>query len=184
MSIQQTRKKPWHSWKTSLPQCYVSTQWRTQKISEEGAKFHHNRVTSQINFRTTIVGGSGTPRENFAKFCIVLLYCLRMEAWVRIPLLTPCIVAAQTVKVKTRVHSKSGTRSTRQPRHQLTPQIWCVQQRLIASRLRLETLRLLRSDGGAIYNFNKIAQKIAVHATTCGRCSAVSFKFIYVLNYS
>jgi len=30
-----------------------------------------------------------------------------------IPLLTPCIVTAQTVKVKTRVHSKPGTPSTR-----------------------------------------------------------------------
>ena len=29
--------------------------------------------------------------------------------------------------------SKPGTCSTRQPRHQLTPQIWCVKQRLIAS---------------------------------------------------
>jgi len=24
-------------------------------------------------------------------------------------------------------------------------------------------------------NYNKIAQNLAVHATTCGRCSAVSF---------
>jgi len=38
-----------------------------------GAKFRHNRVTSQINFRgsadgTTIVGCPGAcPRENFAK---------------------------------------------------------------------------------------------------------------------
>jgi len=62
---------------------------------------------------------------------------------------TPCIVTAQTVKVKTRVLSKPGTRSTRQPRYQLTPQIWCVQQRLIASRLRLETLHLLRRERGA-----------------------------------
>jgi len=29
-------------------------QWRTQKIPE-GGKFRHNRVTSQINFRTTIL---------------------------------------------------------------------------------------------------------------------------------
>jgi len=48
-------------------------QWRTQKISEGGAKFRHNRVTSQINFRgsaegTTILGGPGAcPRESFAK---------------------------------------------------------------------------------------------------------------------
>ena len=47
--------------------------WRTQKISE-GAKFRHNRVTSQINFRgcaegTTILGGPGAcPREN-THFC-------------------------------------------------------------------------------------------------------------------
>ena len=25
-------------------------QWRTQKVSEGGPKFRHNRVTSQINF--------------------------------------------------------------------------------------------------------------------------------------
>jgi len=50
-----------------------------------------------------------------------------------IPLLTPCITTTQTVKVKTRVQSKPGTRSTRQARHQLTPHMWCVQQRLIAS---------------------------------------------------
>ena len=32
------------------------------------AKFCHNRVTSQINFRTTILEGSGDmPREKFAK---------------------------------------------------------------------------------------------------------------------
>ena len=44
------------------------TQWRTQKISEGGAKFRLNRVTSQINFRMTILGGPGAcPRENFAK---------------------------------------------------------------------------------------------------------------------
>jgi len=59
-----------------------------------------------------------------------------------------CIATAQTVKVKTRVHSKPGTRSTWQPRHQLTPQTWCVQQRLIASCLKLETLHLLRSEHG------------------------------------
>jgi len=46
----------------------ASKQWRTQKISEGWAKFRHNRVTSQINFRTTILGGPGAyPRENFAK---------------------------------------------------------------------------------------------------------------------
>ena len=33
-----------------------------------GEKFRHNRVTSQINFRTTIVGGSGgKPRGKFCK---------------------------------------------------------------------------------------------------------------------
>jgi len=48
-------------------------QWRTQKISEGGAKFRRNRVTSQITFRgsvegTTILGSPGAcPRENFAK---------------------------------------------------------------------------------------------------------------------
>ena len=50
----------------------ISKQWRTQKISE-GAKFRHNRVTSQINFRgsaegTPILGGPRPcPRENFGK---------------------------------------------------------------------------------------------------------------------
>jgi len=48
-------------------------QWHTQKISEGGAKFCHNRVTSQINFRgsaegTTILEGPSTcPQEHFAK---------------------------------------------------------------------------------------------------------------------
>jgi len=27
-------------------------------------------------------------------------------------------------------------------------------------------------------NYNKIAQKIAVHATTCGCCSAASFSYV------
>jgi len=46
----------------------MSDQWRTQKISEGGAKFRHNRVTSQINFRTTIVEGSGSmPPGKFGK---------------------------------------------------------------------------------------------------------------------
>ena len=47
-------------------------QWRTQKVSEWGSKFRHNRVTSQINLRSgegmTIIGWSGgMPRKNFAK---------------------------------------------------------------------------------------------------------------------
>jgi len=29
-------------------------------------------------------------------------------------------------------------------------------------------------------NYNKIAPKIAVHATTCGRCSAVAFSSFYI----
>jgi len=42
----------------------ASIQWRTQQIFREVAKFRHNRVTSQINFRgsaegTTILGVSG-----------------------------------------------------------------------------------------------------------------------------
>jgi len=39
-------------------------QWRTQKISEGGAKFRHNRVTSQINFRGSAEGTTnlGGPR--------------------------------------------------------------------------------------------------------------------------
>ena len=50
----------------------ICSQWRTQKISEREAKFRHNCVTSQINFRgsvegTTILGGpEACPRENFA----------------------------------------------------------------------------------------------------------------------
>jgi len=40
-------------------------QWRTQKISERGAKFRHNCVTSQINFWESDPGSC--PRENFAK---------------------------------------------------------------------------------------------------------------------
>jgi len=31
-----------------------------------------------------------------------------------------------------------------------------------------------------LVNYNKIAQKIAVHATTCGRCSAASFSSCYI----
>ena len=75
----------------------------------------------------------------------------RIRTWVDIPipLLTPCIVMARTFKVKTRVHSKPGTPSTWLPRHQLTPQMWCVQQRLIASRLRQETLHWLRNEHSA-----------------------------------
>ena len=42
-------------------------QWRTQKISG-GGNFRHNRVTSQINFRTTIPKGSGgMPPGKFCK---------------------------------------------------------------------------------------------------------------------
>jgi len=49
-------------------------QWRTQKISEGRAKFRHNHVTSQINFRgsaegTTILGGSGGMP--LGKFCTI-----------------------------------------------------------------------------------------------------------------
>jgi len=51
-------------------------QWRTQKISDGGSKFRHNRVTSQINFRgsaesTTIQGGSGCMPPG--KFCEITL---------------------------------------------------------------------------------------------------------------
>jgi len=51
----------------------VSEKLRPQAVayaenSRGGTKFCHNRVTSQINFRTTILGGPGAcPRENFAK---------------------------------------------------------------------------------------------------------------------
>jgi len=51
----------------------ASTQWRTQKISKEEAKFHHNRVMSHINLRgsaegKTILGGSrGMPPRKFCK---------------------------------------------------------------------------------------------------------------------
>ena len=53
--------------------CASVSQSRTQKISEGRAKFHHNRVTSQINFRgsaesTTILGGSvDMPSGKFCK---------------------------------------------------------------------------------------------------------------------
>jgi len=62
-----------------LSACIISrrtiywAQWRTQKISAERAKFRHNHVMSQINFResaegTTILGGPGAcPREIFVK---------------------------------------------------------------------------------------------------------------------
>jgi len=51
-----------------------------------GAKFRHNRVTSQINFRgsaegTTILGGPGTcPRENFAKLHLKYAFLCILEA--------------------------------------------------------------------------------------------------------
>jgi len=55
----------WHNAVITVMEAHY--HWRTQKIPE-GGKFRHNRVTSQINFRTTIVGGPGEyPRENFAK---------------------------------------------------------------------------------------------------------------------
>jgi len=50
-----------------------TTSGARRKFPWGGAKFRHNRVTSQINFRwssegTTILGGSGAcPRENFVK---------------------------------------------------------------------------------------------------------------------
>ena len=40
-------------------------QWRAQKISEGVAKFRHNRVTSQINFRG--MGSGGMPPGKFCK---------------------------------------------------------------------------------------------------------------------
>ena len=59
---------------------FCRRQWRTQKISEGRAKFHHNRVshnrvTSQINFKgsaegTTILGGSGDIP--LGKFCKII----------------------------------------------------------------------------------------------------------------
>ena len=60
-------------YKKIAPMIIKPMQWRTQKISDGGSKFRHNRVTSQINFRgsaesTTIQGGPGAcPQENFAK---------------------------------------------------------------------------------------------------------------------
>jgi len=51
-------------------------QWSTQKIFDGGAKFRHNRVTSQINFRgsaegKTILGGSGSmPLRKFCKITL------------------------------------------------------------------------------------------------------------------
>jgi len=55
------------------PASHTHKQWRMQKISDGGAKFRHDRITSQINFRgsaegTTILGGPvACPGENFAK---------------------------------------------------------------------------------------------------------------------
>jgi len=91
-------------------------------------------------------------------YTTVLNMCCRLILCV--PVDKNCIVTARTVKVKTRVHSKPGTPSTRPPRHQLTPQIWCVQQRLIASRLRQETLHWLRSERSAFLYKNKIFKKV------------------------
>ena len=47
-------------------------QWRTQKVSEGGPKFRHNRVTLQINLGsaegTTVIGWSGGMQwKHFAK---------------------------------------------------------------------------------------------------------------------
>ena len=99
--------------------------------------------------------------------------------------LTCCIVTApkvpqnskfsellrRTVKVKTRVHTKPGTRSAPPPRHQLTLQIWCAQQRLIASRLRQETLHWLRSERSAfLYTCN--------HSALCVCRSHASFSWL------
>ena len=56
------KKRQTNAWFTDDPlKSRGINQWRTKKISEGGAKFRHNRVTSQINFRgsaegTTIVG--------------------------------------------------------------------------------------------------------------------------------
>jgi len=52
--------------------------WRTQKISDGGAKFHHICVTSQSNFRGSAEGTTNPadlevcPRENFAKLHLKL----------------------------------------------------------------------------------------------------------------
>jgi len=61
-----------------------SDQWRTQKIPDEGGKFRHNRLTSQINFRTTILGESGgmppgkvckiTPKNTHLHLKICMLF--------------------------------------------------------------------------------------------------------------
>ena len=67
-----------------------------------------------------------------------------------IPLLTPCNVTAQKVKVKTQVQPKPGTRSLRQPQHQLTPQVWCVQQRLITSPPQARNAALTAMRAGHI----------------------------------
>jgi len=61
-------------------QCAPFNQWRTQKFSEGLAKFRHNRVTSQINFKgsaegTTIQGVRGMSPGKFCKIkiCIFVL---------------------------------------------------------------------------------------------------------------
>ena len=55
-------------------------QWRTPKVSEEGPKFRHNRVTSQINFKGRAEGTENrnpgqTPntREKLALLLLKLL---------------------------------------------------------------------------------------------------------------
>jgi len=62
-----------------------------QKISEWGAKFRHNRVTSQINFKgsaegTTILGASGgMPPGKFCKITsdVVETVTSETEAWLK-----------------------------------------------------------------------------------------------------
>jgi len=54
----------------------MNSQWRTQKISDGGASFRHNRVTSQINFQgraegRPFQGGPGSMAPG--KFCKITL---------------------------------------------------------------------------------------------------------------
>jgi len=61
-------------------------QWRMLKSSKGGAKFCHNRVTSQINLKgsaegSTILGGSGgMPLGKFCKITPKNLIFVHLEA--------------------------------------------------------------------------------------------------------
>jgi len=80
---------------------HVSNQWCTQKDSEGGAEFRHNRVTSQITFGgsaedTTVLGGSGDmPPGKFCKFTPIHAFLCILEASFSIMLLRE-LIAGET----------------------------------------------------------------------------------------